>query len=158
MNIKHHELVSIANEFLNENYEMKLDIPIEFNQRLKRVFARFKYFVKDKVNIPDKIEMSIQFIVSHDREVIIDVLKHELVHYALCSQNKQFKDGQKTFEDELKRLGIKRTGVYTIKGDTHKYVCSRCGQSYNRLKLLPKTARCNCALDSSLIYEGIVAK
>lgn len=158
MNIKHHELVSIANEFLSENYEMKLDIPIEFNQRLKRVFARFKYLIINKENVPSKIEMSIQFIVSHDREVIIDVLKHELVHYALCAQDKPFKDGQKMFEDELKKLGIKRTQSYEVKGDVHRYLCTKCGQTYDRFKTLPKTARCNCALDSNLTYEGIVAK
>lgn len=45
LNIK--ELTEIANEFLNTNYNLKLEIPIHINNRLSRSLGVF-YYSKDK--------------------------------------------------------------------------------------------------------------
>lgn len=157
MNVRHYELVEVANKFLSENYNLNLNIPIEFNARMTRVLGRFIFKKVGHDNVPLKIEMSIDFMKSHPKENIFDVFKHELVHYALCVMKKPFNDGQAVFENELRRLDIKRTNSFKLAGDVHKYVCDNCGSEYTRKRKLNKHARCNCSLSSQLKYLGIIS-
>lgn len=158
MNVRHFELVREANKFLMENYNTELMIPIEFNTRLKRVFGRMCYKKKNGQYIPEKIEMSVDFMQTHPKEHIIDILKHELVHYVLCEKQLPFNDGDKVFEDELKRLGVSRTHTYHYLGDVHHYECKNCGKTYERKRKLVKTAYCMCSVGPNLEYKGIVTK
>ena len=157
MNIKHFELVKIAEEFL-QNYNLKLDVPIEFNTRLKNILGRVLYIKKQGEHIPQKIEMSIDFIRNHPKEHITDVFKHELVHYAMCVQGLPFNDGDKHFEDELKKYGIKSTHSYSYLGELHRYTCENCGNKIERKRKLVKTAYCGCSKGPNLIYNGIFQK
>lgn len=157
MNIKHHELVEVANEFL-KNYDMELGIPIEFNSRLKRACGRFVYKKFGIDYIPYKIQMSVDFMLNHPKEHIIDVFKHELVHYALCAAGKPFNDGDKYFEDELKKYNISRTHSYQYLGDLHVYVCKNCNSTIERKRKIPKTAYCACSMGPNLEYKGIITK
>lgn len=157
MNIRHYELVEIANDFL-KNYDMKLEIPIEFNTRLKKIFGRFMFVRKNGECIPVKIQMSVDFIMSHPKEHIIDVFKHELVHYALCVKGLPFDDGHLVFESELKKYGIKSTRSYQYLGEVHRYTCQNCGKVFERKRKLVKTAYCSCSRGPNLIYNGIFKK
>lgn len=157
MNIKHFELIKIADEFL-KNYDLKLEVPVEFNTRLKKILGRVLF---NKVNgefIPLKIEMSIDFMKNHPKEHIIDVFKHELVHYALCVSGLPFDDGDEVFESELKKYGIKSTNSYSYLGDLHRYTCQNCGKQIERKRRLVKTAYCGCSRGPNLIYNGIVKR
>jgi SprT-like protein len=100
--------------------------------------------------------MSQEFIDTHPREHVIDVLKHELVHYALFEQGKPFRDGQKYFEDTLKRLEINPTRTYHTLGKFHKYTCNCDGKVFYRKRRIQKGAYCpKC---KSLNYIGVVEK
>ncbi|HLO11565.1 MAG TPA: SprT-like domain-containing protein [Pseudoneobacillus sp.] len=156
MNVKHFELVNEAKGFLNTHFGLDLSVPIEFNTRMKRCLGRFLFSKKLGENVPLKIEMSVDFMQSHPREHIYDVLKHELVHYALCVMKRPFDDGHPVFEGELRKLGIKSTHSYQVAGSVHKYVCERCGKEYERKTRLNKFARCGCSIHSNLNYLGIV--
>lgn len=157
MNIKHYELVKISEDFL-KNYDMKLDIPIEFNTRIKKVLGRFMFKKVSGKYIPEKIQISVDFVMSHPKEHIIDVLKHELVHYALCAKGLPFSDGDNLFESELKKYGISSTHTYDYLGELHRYKCNNCGKEFERKRKLPNTAYCTCSSGPNLKYIGIFNK
>lgn len=157
MNIKHYELVAVASEFL-KNYEMTLDVPIEFNSRLKRVLGRVIIRKKNGIYIPEKIEMSIDFMKAHPKENIIDVMKHELVHYALATKQLPFKDGETLFESELKKYGIKSSGAYSYLGAMHRYTCTNCNKNFDRKRKLTLGSSCTCSKAPNLDYIGIIQK
>lgn len=155
MNIRHFELVSEADVFLKENFNLQLTVPIEFESRIKKVLGRCIFNKINKEYIPEKIQISVDLVKNYPKEIIIDVLRHELVHYAMCIQKRPFFDGDREFENELNKLGIKSTRSYKIMGDVHNYHCSLCGNKFTRKRKLSKFAKCSCSLNSVLIYDGI---
>lgn len=159
MNISHQELMKIANEFLQENYNMKMEIPLKFNTRLKSTLGRFMYTKHGHKIVPISIELSVEALTVRPKEQIIDIFKHELVHYACCFTEKPFGDGQSYFENELKRLGISRTNTFKPMGKIHKYTCKNCGSEFLRKKKIPRGGRCTCTPhEENLIYNGYFNK
>lgn len=155
MNAKHYELVSVANEFL-KNYDMKLDIPIEFNSRLSRSLGRYVYRVISRKEVPMKIEISVKLMTKYPKDVIMDVLKHELVYYALSAKGLPSKDGDPYFENELKKYGISPTNVISYIGSLHVYVCKNCKTELKRKRRLTKHTYCTCSSYPNLEYVGEV--
>jgi SprT-like protein len=154
--MKHHELIEVANEFL-KNYNMTLDVPIKFNTRLKRVLGRVIIKKSNGIYRASEIQMSVDFLQNHPKENIIDVLKHELVHYVLCTQQKPFQDGHPVFEGELRKHGIKSTNFFPQYGQLHSYKCEDCGMKIERKRKLVKTAYCSCSQRmGNLKYLGAV--
>lgn len=104
-----------ANQFLMENFNMQLNIPIKVNGRLTSTMGRYlsKRSYLGNV-IPDRIELSKRYLLAalivDDLEEIYDTLKHELVHYALSVQGKNFSDGDYDFEHKLYELNISASG------------------------------------------------
>jgi SprT-like protein len=157
MNVKHIELVEEAQRFLKENFEMELGVPIEFNTRLKRTMGMFRYKRVNKKPVPAKIQMSVEFMKIHPKEHIMDVLRHELVHYALCAKGyteSQFSDGHHVFESTLKKLNVSPTRTYGAYGKMHLYSCSMCKTEFKRQRRIPATSRCTCSVHSKIIYHG----
>lgn len=121
MNIE--KLTNVANAFLQNEYQLDLNIPIIINKRLRITLGSYVTFWKtDK---PKRIELSGTLIKYGHDTVIIDVLKHELVHYALHSLGFPSDDGDEYFENELKRLGIGSTESNYV-GELHKCKCEKC--------------------------------
>lgn len=155
MIIRHFELVAIAKEFLKE-YDLDLEIPIKFNPRSSRTLGCYVFnYGKGNKIVPKSIELSQKMLISSPREQVIDVLKHELVHYAFSVLGKKFSDGDKEFEDELKRRGVSSTRFYKGNGFAHIYECNICGKRITRYKKLPHTTLCNCSIHSKMIYKGL---
>lgn len=99
------ELLSYANEFLAENYNMELTVPLVINGRLKRYYGRFCYQV-NRMNGEAKelsVELNKTFIIHNSKEDVLNVLRHELIHYACFKMNKPHSDGDRYFENELKK-------------------------------------------------------
>lgn len=154
MNASYQELVEEACRFLKENYELELEIPIRFNARLKAKLGIFRYTKDNGKCVPNQIELSINLIKYYPKEVIFDVLRHELVHYALCRLEKRFHDGDNDFENELRRLGITGTGIYEYYGEVHVYECINCKSLIERIRRLPEKSYCTCSKGPNLIYKG----
>ena len=110
------EMKEYAKIFLRQNFNMNLRIPIKIDGRLTRAGGSFHFF-SGKNKRADMIKMSERFIACafHDKEdgveAILDVLRHELVHYALFEQGKNFSDGDEDFENALKELEIGSSGA-----------------------------------------------
>lgn len=116
------DLTQIASEFLRDEYGLALEIPIKRNNRFSRVLGRVIF---DHEWTPERIEISGELFKYGADEAIIDTLKHELVHYALCVKGEPFDDGHPHFEAELKRLSISSTEQTSL-GPSAVYSCDKC--------------------------------
>lgn len=153
-----YKLTKIAEDFLQKEYGLELTVPIRFNGRLKTALGRAKFTRKGMFADykPEVIELAKNLMENYTNEEIVDVLKHELVHYACFRLGKPNADGDWYFENELKRLGVVGTGVLKFKGKMHIYACKQCKKTvaqrarktskYNRYR----TGCCK----ASIVYLG----
>lgn len=158
-----YQLEKYANKFLKENYNMTLTVPLKINGRLRTTFGRFRYRrYRSGASIPLSVELNRFFVENNEPAIVLDVLRHELVHYALYMQDKPCSDGHPVFENELKRLGIvsqSTIGKYEIKSKPvkiHTYECADCGLEYKRKRALAnggKNHRCG-SCHGKLIDKG----
>lgn len=108
------DLIDYAEKFLHDNYNMKLGVPIEIDGRLTRSGGSF-HSTRGRVSL--KIKMSERFIgcALLDPEegilAILDVLKHELIHYVCCELGLNYSDGDYDFEKELAKHNIGASGA-----------------------------------------------
>src|SRR5690606_16736069 len=147
MVLTQYQLEKYAEKFLKENYNMELIVPLKINGRLRKTFGRFVYYP----NRAKSVELSKYLIENNEPVVVLDVLRHELVHYALFMLDKPFSDGHPVFESELKKLGVVSQSTinkYKIKTKPRNisiYECMDCGQEYKMKRALPnggKNHRC----------------
>lgn len=116
------ELTVIAEKFLKGVFFMDLAIPLKLNGRLTKANGRFTF--TEYASGPrkgQKVAQSIQInthylqlaLLDGERgwDNVVNTLKHELTHYALFEQGKDFNDGDATFEMELKLRGIHSSGT-----------------------------------------------
>lgn len=128
-----------AKYFLAKHFNMELEIPIEINARLIRTMGFFEHSSSSKR--PIKISISKRMIacaiIMGEIDVVIDTLRHELVHYALYMDDKEYRDGQLDFETKIMELGVGSSGATKIdKVKTDKvsrfyrmlpvYTCTKC--------------------------------
>lgn len=143
-----YELSQYANKFLKDNYNMSLSVPLQLNGRLKSAKGRFVWYKRDRR--PKVVELNKVFVENNNISIVLDVLRHELVHYALFMQGKPHEDGHPVFEGELKRLGIIRQSTIGHEQITTKaqiYNCSDCDKEFKmnrRLRNNGRNHRCKC--------------
>ena len=143
------QLTQYARKFLADNYHMELKIPIVYNGRLQKACGRFLYYANNNPR-PVKIDINKRFAEMNEYDVVLDVLRHELVHYAMWSQGKPHSDGDILFERELKRLGVVSQSTidkYTIKSLKQVYKCTKCKCEFKRNRRLSLDGaghRCSC--------------
>ena len=99
------DLQEYATQFLKDNYNIDLDIPVTFKSMDGDILGAF-YYNKD-TNKPIKIVINNLMLAdnnycSHDIE---RTLIHENIHYYLDFTSQDFKDEQETFENENYKLG-----------------------------------------------------
>ena len=157
--LSQYQLEKYAEKFLKDNYQLKLSIPLRINGRLKTTQGRFIHYKMS--NRPVAIELSKYLVENNEPSNVLDVLRHELVHYALFTKGMPFADGHPTFERELKRLGVisqETIGSYGIKfkpSNIHNYQCSDCNYVFRRKRQLPhKGAYSRCSCGGGLNYRG----
>ena len=148
-----YQLRQYAKKWLMDNYNMELIVPLQLNGRMQRTCGWFKH--KRAWNMPTCIELNKFFVENNEPTLVLDVLRHELVHYALYMQKKPYRDGQAMFENELKRLGVVSQSTinkYTIESKpksmvVYKCIMPNCGQEYHRQRKLQGDGafhKCRC--------------
>lgn len=105
------EAKTFANNFLMENFNMQLNIPLKMNGRLTSTMGRY---LSKRNYLGNVIPESI-----------------ELVHYALSVQGKNFSDGDYDFEHKLYELNISASGSTPI----HKRLTKRTLRYYAPYKI-----------------------
>lgn len=124
------ELTILIKRISTEYFHKTFDNVAQFNSRLRTTGGRF-HLEDGHIDINPKI------LEKYDEEMLIGVIKHELVHYHLYYSGGKHDHGSKAFKDLLKKVGglryapeltPKRKRTYKI------YQCSRCGLEYKRIK------------------------
>lgn len=120
MNVE--QLTKHAEDFLRERYEMELGVPVVINNRLRTTMGAFMRINGE----PNCIEIAGCVIKYGADEAILDLLRHELIHYALYMKGEPYSDGHPHFERELEKHGVKSTGTNCI-GVYYYATCTKCG-------------------------------
>lgn len=153
------ELTLFAIDFLDEYFNLPLQIPIKRNNRLRSTLGRYVMNAQGK---PARIELSGNLLTYGKKETIIGVLKHECIHYAYHVQGKNMQDGNPEFELALKQHNAPSTETLKV-GKYYIYECEQCKQTgETRLKRLVqrpedyRTACCKGRLNivGEKIYRG----
>lgn len=153
------ELTQIADQFLQKNYGVTLDIPIKRNNRLRTTLGRYVVSHDDK---PLRIEIAGNTLRYGTESSIISILKHECIHFALHKKGLNYHDGDSTFETELRKHNVPSTYTKII-GKYYLFRCKKCQRegksSVKRLASHPehyRTSCCNAQLTivRELIYDG----
>ena len=122
------EIKEVAREFLRKEYGIRLKIPIIRNGRLRTSLGRF---IESTEGNPLRIEIAEKAMKYASKAVLVDLIKHECVHYALCVEGEPNNDGNPHFEAELKRLGISNnydTPYKEYVGEVYVFRCKQCGK------------------------------
>ena len=154
------EIEDIIKEFLWENYKLELKIPISINGRLTSVMGRFTwkkykgFTVDGRVGEPVDIQISKKYLQYGSKDDIVDTIKHEAVHYALFVKGLPHSDGDKHFEEELKRLGVTatETSSYKFPRNVRVYTC-KCEGDNEHIFLRTITPSYCTACGKNLIYK-----
>jgi len=154
------KFIQIANEFLLKQYNVELSIPIIRNNRLRSTMGRYIY---EKLNKPLRIELA-GFLLDYGEEsVVVDVLKHECIHYALHVKGMPSRDGHPYFESELKKHKVSSTNEKLV-GKVFVYRCSSClvenvtkKKRVFQLPHLYRTSCCHASLQfvAEKIFTGV---
>ena len=119
--------------FAKEN--MKFDIPVKFNGRLKRTLGRCHYSVYNGTVIPSLIEISRDLIESGNIEQIRETTIHECAHAIVVLQTGERHGHDAIWKNVCHRLGIAgdRCAKQTASQD-YKYICTckKCGKIVGR--------------------------
>ena len=123
------ELEAVANEFLEENFTLGLYVPLEINNRLTSTLGKVTIEINRHTRkvTPVRLSLSGKMIKYATREHVIDVLKHECIHYALVMLNKPYNDNDSYFIDTCNRLKVGLTKTTRL---SYLYVCSHCKEEF----------------------------
>lgn len=120
------ELKDIATDFLRSAYGLSMGIPIVRNNRLRSSMGRFLY---SGDGTSHSIEIAGFTLEYGAREAVIDLLKHECVHYALHERDEPNDDEHPHFEAELRKHGVTSSGTNRI-GKVSICKCGKCGDEW----------------------------
>lgn len=151
-----YQLKMYAEKFLRETYGLTLNCPLKLNGRLQTCKGRFVY--SNNPRMPKRVEINKLFFENNEPNIVLDVLRHELVHYALFMLGKPYKDGDYYFERELKRLGVVSQSTinqYSIVAKRHVYLCTSCKREHHVTRRLKHNGIYhNCKCGGELLDRG----
>ncbi|GAB3070638.1 SprT-like domain-containing protein [Salinicoccus sesuvii] len=128
------QLERYADDFLKKAFHMPLGIRIRVSKRMKSKLGAFhiKYVRGHKEPQDMEIVMSNEFIENNSEDIVLDVLYHECVHYALFVTGQPYRDSDPVFIRTLERLGISKTRTHMYKGQSHIYECRKCKYQFSK--------------------------
>ena len=151
-------LTIIARNFLQKEFGLELTVPVKVSGRMKDLLGVF-YYERDNdngSNNPLSIKIAEGLIKEEGREHdVIDTLKHECIHYALCVLGKPFSDGDKEFINTCNRLGVGLTRTTKGFADQHMWDCKHglktlCKNNMRYHEKSHRYRKCGC----KLTYRG----
>lgn len=132
MKISEKNLRLMCEELMDKLWGDTLEIPVVISNRMTSSLGLFYssmvYKNGQRVRQPLKIAISKSLLEYYSLENIEGVIKHELCHYHLYKKGGNYCDGDKEFEDELKRIGSHSTRTLSRAGMIYTVKCSCCGQ------------------------------
>lgn len=145
------KLREFANDFLKEHFGLELEIPIKVNTRLSSTLGCFRIMRRHGSLTPVRIDMNAHLMENASPDMILDVLKHELIHYALFKLGKPYGDNDKHFRETCKSLNVVLTHSINIIQPVHIYTCG-C-REFKRTRRLNKNRGYYCGTcGKELVY------
>lgn len=130
------KLENYARGFLMQAYGMELRIPVQVNGRLKSKNGVFWHTSTRKESL--RIEISKNYIEHQEWETVLSTVRHECIHYALYELDRNYKDGQADFENELVKHKSHSTKTIAYKGKVESYGCPCCSRVWNKKRKYPR--------------------
>jgi hypothetical protein len=94
------DLKSYANQWLKDNYNLTLDVPIGYSDIYGNI-GGYNTITMDGKPLEIKINSKAKNIQLLSEKFLV----HELTHYALCKQGKEYHDGTESFTTECTKNG-----------------------------------------------------
>lgn len=124
------------------------DIPFSFNSRLKRVLGRLVYSKSRGTLTPLRIEISSS--ISCNEELLKRTLLHELSHFYLMKNDRDFSHSSPEFQKLSEELGFNIVAEYEGL-PVHRWVCSACKKtvalSFNRREKKGLSSCCKAPIE-----------
>lgn len=118
------EMIPFAYNFLLDEYGIDTCPNIVISQYLNDCLAKLEPYKDEAGNPSVRIVVSTRVVDNYTMEEKMNIIKHELVHFALAYKGKNYKDGEDDFENELQRLGLPSGGELELRGKVHIYSCN----------------------------------
>lgn len=115
------DLYEEAERFLNERYGINLMMPITVAELPDDIQGYYEH----RGTKPSVIVIARDVMTFGSDEHVYDILRHELVHYAMHVLGRPNRDGDAEFEAELERQGVCHSFT-SLLGRYHMYACSGC--------------------------------
>ena len=118
------EIVEICKKtFAKEN--LKFDIPVKLNGRLKRTLGRCHYVTSNEVTVPTLIEISRELAESDNNEQITETVIHECAHAIVTLQTGEAHGHDAVWKATCRRLGIGDNRCAKVcASENFKYICT----------------------------------
>ena len=134
------QLVEEGKQFLSEEFGLTLGIPIKLNGRLKSTLGRFRSRGGSRYRMPIDIELA-KVTLQNGYDVALDVLKHELIHYALYELEIPNSDNDREFIQACKERNVSLTRTIQVKQSVAVYECPDCKAEILRRRKLASNRR-----------------
>lgn len=152
----HKQLVDYATDYLENEYQLELTIPIEINGRLSRSAGRFQSYIQ--IRKPVRIEISKKHIIlslmENNFDTVLDTLTHELIHYALFVKNLPHRDNDNYFIQECNRQKVSL--IHEGPQLKHVYICENGHNFYSSNKFDEKKYNCGCGSKIKYVKQDII--
>ena len=120
------ELQEYATRWLKDNYNMTLDIPVEFNTAKQNNGADYIVYGQTFYNNDKPVKIIIDYSLNtnkEDKNIIKErMLIHELTHYALAKQGLPYEDNTVSFTTEVLKNGASIDDKDNTAGILHSHV------------------------------------
>ncbi|BCZ47560.1 hypothetical protein psyc5s11_36270 [Clostridium gelidum] len=120
------ELQEYATRWLKDNYNMTLDIPVEFNSAKQNNNADYIVYGQTFYNNDKPVKIIIDYSLntnSEDKNIIKErMLIHELTHYALAKQGLPYEDNTVSFTTEALKNGASIDDKDNTAGILHSHI------------------------------------
>ena len=123
------EITNICRIYLRDYWNEDLVTHIKIDGRLKNSLGYFRHYGNNPGIITSIkcIKFSKDLFLYYPDEEIKKVILHELTHYVLYKRGiKEYHDGEKFFEREIKRVNSASTNCIPHHGKIYKIYCPSC--------------------------------
>ena len=129
-----------------------IDVPVTVNARLTTTLGRVKYIgIGHKTYVAKSIEFSKNLLETGTDNDIMNVIKHEYVHYFLVETTNVNHGHDRLFKDKCRAIGCEHTATHNPLENEGKFKyevwCDNCGlvATYSRMgKTLKNLDYCIC--------------
>ena len=148
MDSANRNLATKARELSLKAFGVFPDIPFSFNSRLKRILGRLVYSRNQGTLTPLRIEVSSS--ISENEELLKKTLLHELSHFYLMTNDRDFSHGSPEFKKLAEELDFDIVAEYEGL-PVHRWVCSVCKKtvalSFNRREKKGLSSCCKAPIE-----------